>query len=122
MNERFGEDFMPEMSERRRFTRYPCTGAVDILRQAQPYRLGKVTVINRLGCYVETLESLEVGILVQIRLNILDIALDIKAMTVSTTPKVGMGMEFIAVAEEQENTIARILAKVIAAGPSPVLR
>jgi hypothetical protein len=81
-----------------------------------------VTVISRLGCFIETLNPLEVGILVQIRLNILDIVLDINAMTVSATPMVGMGMEFIAVAQEQENTLAQILAKVIAVGPSRVLR
>lgn len=113
---------MQEMSERRRFTRYPCTGAVDIFQQAHPYGSGKVTVISRLGCYIETPNPLEVDSLVQIRLNMLDIVLEINARTVSSSPMVGMGMEFTAVSEEQESTVAQILAKVIAVGPSPVLR
>ncbi|MGC2479631.1 MAG: hypothetical protein WA423_07425, partial [Candidatus Sulfotelmatobacter sp.] len=69
-----------------------------------------------------TLNPLEVGSLVQIQLNISEIVLDINARTVSATPIGGMGMEFIAVSQEQENTVAQILAKVIAVGPSPVLR
>jgi len=112
---------MGEISERRRFPRYTCTGAVEILQQGHHCGAGIVTDISWLGCYIETVYPLTVGTLAKIRLNLLGISLDIDAMTVSVTPMFGMGMEFTAGSGAQESTFKQIIAAVSGEEASPAI-
>jgi len=113
---------MEEHSERRRSARFPCTGAAEILRGGQRWGWGTLSDISSGGCYIETDHPLPIGIEARLRLTIADILLDIGARAVSITPLVGMGMEFIAVPQEQANQLAKIMDKVTAIHPSPALQ
>lgn len=108
-------------SERRRSPRFPCTGAAEILHGGQRWGWGKLSDISHGGCYIETDNPVAVGIEVRLRLTIADTLLDISARAVSITPLVGMGMEFLAVLEEQEIKLARIMNKFAAVAPSPAV-
>ena len=110
---------MGDMSERRRFPRYPCRGAAEIYQNGQLAEWGTVSDIGRCGCYLELLSPLLLGTEVELRLFVVGVFLVIHAKIVCTTPLVGMGMEFLAASREQENLLAQILGKVTAGNLSP---
>lgn len=103
---------MEEGSERRRFPRYHCTGAAEVLQSGKRWGWGKVTDISRVGCYIETDHPLLVGTEAQLRLMIADISLDIGVKVISSTPYFGTGLDFLAVTPELDNTLAQIIDKV----------
>jgi PilZ domain len=111
-----------EQLNRRLSPRYPCMGAAEILQSGKRWGWGKVSDISRCGCYIETDHPLPNGTEAQLRLTIADMLLDICAKVVSTTPVVGMGMEFTAVPDEQENKFAQILHKITATDLSPAVQ
>jgi hypothetical protein len=78
--------------------------------------------ISRGGCYIETDNPLPIGVDAQLRLTIGDILLDIGARAVSITPTVGMGMEFIAAPQGQEDKLAKIMDNVTDIAPSPAVQ
>lgn len=110
-----------QLAERRRFPRFPCTGAAEIHQIGQCRRLGKVSDISRGGCYIETLHPLPVGTESQLRLTVGDILLDVDAKVSTATPSVGMGMEFMAVPQAQENKLVQIIEKITAINSSPAV-
>jgi hypothetical protein len=110
---------MGDMSERRRFPRYPCKGSAEIYQNGQLAEWGIVSDIGRCGCYIETLSPLLVGTEVELRLSVVGVFLMIHAKIVCATPLVGMGMEFLAASREQENLLAQILGIVTSGNPAP---
>jgi hypothetical protein len=103
---------MGDMSDRRRFPRYPCTGAAEIFQSGQLWGWATVSDLSRCGCYLETLAPLPLGAEVGLRLAVAGTILDINAKVVCATPLVGIGMEFLAASQEQENLIAQFIADV----------
>jgi hypothetical protein len=73
-----------------------------------------VNEISHGGCYIEMVQLLPIGTEVQLRLSIADTLLNIGAKVASNDPVIGMGMEFMAVSQEQESTLARILRGITA--------
>ena len=89
--------------ERRRFPRYPCAGAAEVLviQTGKSRRSGTVRDISRAGCYVETMYPLPAGAEVQLRFTITGIFLEMNAKVVSSHPTIGMGMDFAQLPTEQ---------------------
>ena len=107
-----------QLAERRRFPRYPCTGAAEILQSGRHSGRGTVSKISRGGCYIETTQPLPRGTEVQLRLSIANTALYIGAKVACTDPWGGMGMEFMVVPPTQKNTLAQIIEEITALDPS----
>ena len=103
---------MTDMSERRRAQRYPCKGAGELLQNGHLVEWGNISDIGHCGCYLEMPSPMAVGSESELRLSIAGIPLNIFAKVVCSTPLVGMGMEFLAVSQEQEQVIAQIIAKI----------
>jgi hypothetical protein len=96
-------------------------GAVEILQSGKRYGWGRVSDISLGGCFIETDRPLPSSTEAQLRLTIANVLLEICAKAVFATPLVGMGMEFKAVPQEQENKLSQIIEKVTATEPSPAL-
>ncbi len=107
-----GESSKIDFPDRRRFPRYPCAGAAEILQGGKIWGCGKVSDISRGGCYIETLQPLPTGSEAQLRLTIAGIFLDICANVVSSDPMFGMGMDFVVVPTEQWNKLPQVIEKV----------
>jgi len=86
---------MENNSERRGFSRYPCTGAAEILQSGQNWRWGQGRKISYSGCYIETMYPLPTGTEVQLGLTIDGVFVDICANVVFSDPMFGMGMKFV---------------------------
>jgi len=112
---------MEEHSDRRRFSRFSCSGAAEILQEGQRWGWGTLTDISSGGCYIETNQPLPLGAETRLRLTIADISMDIDAKTASVTPMMGMGMEFLAISQEQKIKLVEIIEKIAATHPPPVL-
>jgi hypothetical protein len=109
-----------QLLEHRRFPRYPCRGAAEILQSGRHSGQGTVSKISRGGCYIETARPLPLGTEVQLRLTVADIGLYIGAK-VACTDLVGMGMEFMVVPPEQGNKLAQTIEKVTGTDFSPAV-
>jgi hypothetical protein len=110
--------------ERRRFPRYPCKGAAEVLvlQSGKSRRCGTVRDISSVGCYIETMYPLPTGAEAQLRFTIAGISMDIGANVVSSDPMVGMGMDFVVVPTEQGNKLPQIIAKVADVDLSPAVQ
>jgi hypothetical protein len=98
--------------DRRRFSRYPCSGAAEIIQSGKRWGWGTLSDISRGGCYIETMHPLPTGTEAELRLTIAGVSLDISADVVSSDPMFGMGMEFVMVHAEQWNKLPQIIEKV----------
>jgi len=117
-----GESSKVGFLDRRRFPRYPCTGAAEILQSGKSWGAGKVSDISRGGCYIETMHPLPTGAEAQLRLTIAGILLDIPANVVSSDPMFGMGMDFVVVPIEHWNKLPLVIEKVTKAEHLPAVR
>jgi hypothetical protein len=108
--------------DRRRFPRYPCTGAAEILQNGKSWGFGTVSDISLGGCYIETMHPLPTGAEAQLRLTIAGVLLEICANVVSSDPMYGMGMNFVVVPTEQWNMLPQIIEKVTEVEPSPAMQ
>jgi hypothetical protein len=108
--------------ERRRFPRYPCTGAAEVLviQSGKSRRWGTVKDISRVGCYIETMYPLPAGAEVELRFTLAGVALDIAANVVSSHPMFGMGVDFAGPAEKWK--VSQIIAKLTNTDISPAMQ
>jgi hypothetical protein len=97
---------------RRHDPRYRCSGAVEISQHGKRWGWGRINEISHGGCYIEIEHPLPAGTELQLRFTIADCELEIGAKVASADPTIGMGMEFMAVSEEQEVKLVEILGKV----------
>ncbi len=104
-------------SNRRQSPRYRCTGAAEILQRGSRWEWGRVNDISNSGCYIEIVQLLPIGSVVQLRLTIADTLLDIAANVVSNDPGIGMGMGFNALSQEQASQLAQIVKRINAQQP-----
>lgn len=114
-----GERLDTEGPGRRHSPRYRCSGAVEIYQHGSRWGWGQVNELSQGGCYIETANPLPEGTEMQLRLTIAESALEIGAKVASTDPVIGMGMEFMAVTEEQAGKLAEIIGKLGWEKPRP---
>jgi len=103
--------------DRRRFSRHPCTGVAEILRNGRRWCWGTVSDISRGGCYIETSQPLPTNAEAELRLTIAGVLLEIPANVASSDPMFGMGMDFVMPAEDC-NKLPSIIEKIANAGLS----
>jgi Tfp pilus assembly protein PilZ len=112
---------MNEDLNKRRCSRHPCTGAVELLRDGKLSGWGKVSEISRTGCYVETDHPLPIGTEVQLRLTMAGTVLEIGANVVWITPQVGMGMHFEVMHPEEADKLSSVIEAITATDHSPAV-
>jgi hypothetical protein len=107
-----GDETGKPHQERRSFPRYSCAGAAEIFQNGSLWGWGTVNEVSYGGCYIEMANVLPTGTEALFKLTIADAVVEINARVASNHPWTGMGVEFIAVTEEQENKLDVILRKV----------
>ena len=104
---------MTDMSERRRFPRYPCKGAAELFQNGQLAGMGKRLRYRPLRLLPRNaLRRCPLAPRASFAFPLQAFPWNISAKVVCSTPLVGMGMEFLAVSQEQEQVIAQIIAEV----------
>jgi len=98
--------------ERRRCPRYRCTATVEIFQSGNRWGWGSVNELCHGGCYIEIAQLLPVGTEAPLRLTMDELTLEVVARVASNHPLTGMGMEFLAVAVEQECILQAMLKRV----------
>ena len=101
-----------QSAERRRFPRFACTGAAEIILNGRCRGWGEVSDISRGGCYIEIVQPLPVSSEAQLRLTITNILVVVDAKVRVATPLVGMAMEFVGMPSGQEEELARIIERI----------
>lgn len=88
---------MPEMpASRRKSTRYPCTGGVELRRnESAPQIFANLSDISLEGCYVEAVSTLPAGSEVLFLLRARDVEVRGRARVKTSNHAVGMGLEFM---------------------------
>lgn len=101
---------MPEIPSRRRHTRYQCTGGVELRRsEGTPAIFASLSDISVEGCYVETVSTLPAGTEVLFMLRIRDAVIRGRAVIKSSNHAVGMGLEFMHLATEDQQRLEFIV-------------
>ena len=98
---------MPDIPpSRRRTTRYHCTGGVELRRNENaPAIFGNLSDVSLEGCYVETVSTLPVGIEVLFMLRVSETAIRGRATVQVSNHAVGMGLEFMHLATEDQQKL-----------------
>lgn len=129
---------MPEMpASRRKSTRYHCTGGVELRRSENaPQVFANLSDISREGCYVETVSTLATGSEVLFLLRARDVEVRGRALVKTSNHAVGMGLEFMHLAAEDQQKLEFLVGsltgahemqpeerrKVVPEEPAPVRR
>jgi hypothetical protein len=98
---------MPEMpASRRKFTRYHCTGGVELRRHegASPV-FANLSDISLEGCYVEAVSTLAAGSEVLFLMRVRDAQIRGRALVKNSNHAVGMGLEFVHLAAEDQQRL-----------------
>jgi PilZ domain len=91
--------------ERRTSERFPCGGAVELLRLPPAPRQtirGKIHNLSQGGCYVQTESPLEVGWRLAVVMNLkeLELRLIAEVRSAKSDPKCWAGLEFVGITAE----------------------
>src|SRR5215472_10547722 len=97
---------MPELPSRRKFTRYHCTGGVELRRNegASPV-FANLSDISLEGCYVEAVSTLPAGSNILFLLRSQDVQIRGRALVKTSNHAVGMGLEFMHLATEDQQKL-----------------
>ncbi|HXE90655.1 MAG TPA: PilZ domain-containing protein [Terriglobales bacterium] len=102
--------------ERRRNPRYRASGGVQMYPAGSDVRVwGTLTDISLGGCYVESMSPLPAATEVALELESDSDRLRARAAVRVSHPGCGMGLEFLAMEEEDRRTLQRILERAAAA-------
>jgi PilZ domain-containing protein len=105
----------PSYSQRRMVPRYTFVATADLTDSASSMKLpGRVAEISRKGCFVDTLNSLPVGTLLDVRISREQGTFVTKGKTIYVQERFGMGVVFLDPTEDQ----LRILDSWLAVLPS----
>jgi hypothetical protein len=98
---------MPEMpASRRKSTRYHCTGGVELRRHENAAQVfANLSDVSLEGCYVEAVSTLPAGTEVLFLLRAHDIEVRGRARVKTSNHAVGMGLEFLHLATEDQQRL-----------------
>jgi len=104
---------MPELPSRRKFTRYHCTGGVELRRNegASPV-FANLSDISLEGCYVEAVSTLPAGSNILFLLRSQDVQVRGRAIVKTSNHAVGMGLEFLHLAGEDQQKLEFLVGKL----------
>jgi PilZ domain len=104
---------MRDIPSRRKFTRYHCTGGVELRRsEGAPPIFANLSDISLEGCYVEAVSTLPTGTSVLFLLRAQDIQLRGRATVKASNHAVGMGLEFLHLAAEDQQRLEFLVGKL----------
>lgn len=108
---------MPEMpASRRKSTRHHCTGGIELRRSENaPQVFANLSDISREGCYVETVSTLATGSEVLFLLRARDVEVRGRALVKTSNHAVGMGLEFMHLAMEDQQKLEFLLGSLTGA-------
>jgi PilZ domain len=93
-------------NERRRNPRFAFIAEVQVLEPRWKTAItARTSDLSLGGCYVDTINPFPPSTLVNLRLRKWDRTFDAQAMVIYSTPGMGMGMEFLAVNQEQREVL-----------------
>ena len=103
----------PRVREKRRRPRYPCEGSVVFRMDGVDMRTwATFTDISLNGCYVELAATFAVNTAVNMALDVRGVHLEIKGIVRTSFPLVGMGIEFVKIAEPERLALEEILRRL----------
>ncbi len=98
------------MTEHRRYPRYTCTGGADIHILGMPrHAWGNIGDLSRGGVYVEIAETLPLGMEVEVRVEVHEIAVYARGKIVTCHPGVGVGVAFTELDEKNRADLERVM-------------
>ncbi|MGH9564784.1 MAG: PilZ domain-containing protein, partial [Candidatus Angelobacter sp.] len=98
---------------RRKHTRYHCTGGVELRRnESAPAIFGNLSDISLEGCYVESVSTLPVGSELLFMLRVKDNLIRGRATVQASNHAVGMGLEFMHLATEDQQKLEFVLGSL----------
>ena len=98
-------------AEKRRSSRYPCEGSVELREQACDVRTwATFTDVSLHGCYVEAQATYPPGTALHLKLEAKGIRVESQAVVRVTYPYLGMGISFEDMLEENKAGLRRLLA------------
>src|SRR5499427_1073015 len=104
---------MRDIPSRRKFTRYHCTGGVELRRsEGAPPIFANLSDISLEGCYVEAVSTLPTGTSVLFLLRSQDVQLRGRATVKASNHAVGMGLEFLHLAAEDQQRLEFLVGKL----------
>jgi hypothetical protein len=93
-------------ASRRKSTRYPCTGGVEMRRsEGVPAIFGNLTDVSLEGCYVETPSPLPVGNELVFQMRVRETMVRGRARVKASHHAVGMGLEFLHLSSEDQQKL-----------------
>jgi hypothetical protein len=99
--------------ERRRYPRYSCATTVDVRDVTNQYAVkGRVLDISLSGCYIEMMSPMRVGTTVEVNLEICGHKLHLNAIVRVLHPNMGMGVEFVDVAQPEMDRLLHVIAEL----------
>lgn len=101
---------MTDIGSRRKHTRYQCTGGAELRRsEGVPGIFASLTDISVEGCYVESASTLPTGSEVVFMLRVRDAVIRGRALVKTSNHAVGMGLEFLHLATEDQQKLDFLL-------------
>ena len=106
-----GERF--QGSEKRRAPRYKCEGSAQILEQGKEvHTWATFSDISIHGCYVEAQATYPAGTILHMKMEANGIRFETQGTVRVSYPYLGMGIAFLAMTEENEAHLRRLLAAI----------
>lgn len=106
-----GERF--QGSEKRRAPRYKCEGSAQILEQGKEvHTWATFSDISIHGCYVEAQATYPAGTILHMKMEASGIRFETQGTVRVSYPYLGMGIAFLAMTEENEAHLRRLLAAI----------
>ncbi len=101
------------VGEKRRSPRYKCEGSAEIHEVGCDVRTwATFTDISLLGCYVEAQAIYPVGTVLQLKLTVNGIRVDVSGNVRVSYPYLGMGIAFVEVTEQNQARLREMLASI----------
>lgn len=99
--------------ERRRHSRYPFTATVETVESKSQMRIqGRTSDLSRGGCFVDTINSLPAGSLVEMHLTKGTCSFEAQAEVVYSLSGMGMGVKFMDTEPSQFSTVEKWVAEL----------
>ncbi|MGE0406548.1 MAG: PilZ domain-containing protein [Candidatus Korobacteraceae bacterium] len=110
-------------NDRRRALRYPCSCVAEVKRVGTEFSMAtKVSDISRHGCYLETMSPFPVGTELLLTINPGKSHIAALALTRTSHPAMGNGVEFIKVELESAQRLEDFIMSLTASNSTSVLQ
>lgn len=101
-------------AEKRRSQRYKCEGSVQMRElNCEVHTWASFTDISMHGCYVEAQATYPVGTELQLKLEVNGHRVESKGTVRVCYPYLGMGIAFVDLSEDNQNSLRQLLASII---------